>query len=223
VSDDTPTRTIAGHPATRVAVDVAGREIALWIVPDLERLVDRAALLRGDAEPPYWAHLWSGARVLASYLARGFLVVRGRRVLEVGCGLALPGLTAAVLGADVTLVDAEPATLAFAAASAEANAVACTTIASDFTRLDPASRWDVVLAAEIAYDRDRYSELAAVFERHLAPDGVALLADGYRTDTRGLYRALADAGCTTHAIDVRVDEEGRAIPVRLTVIRRREG
>lgn len=222
-TDHAATRTIAQHPATRIAVQVGGREVALWVVPELERLVDRDALLRGDAEPPYWAYLWSGARLLATYLAGGFLDVRGKRVLEIGCGLALPGVTAAMHGAEVTLVDAEPAALVFARASAEANGVTCNAIASDFTRLDPTTTYDVVLGAEVAYDRLRYPELAAVFARHLRSDGAALLADGYRTDTRGLYTALAACGLATHAIDVRVEEEGRAIPVRLTLIRRRAG
>ena len=145
----------------------------------------------------------------------------GQRVLEIGCGLALPGVTAAALGAAVTLVDAAPDALALATASAEANGVRCTPIVADFTRLDASSRFDVVLAAEVAYDRERWAELAAVTERHLGPGGVTLLADGYRTDTRGLYAALAARGLDVHAIDVRVVEEDHPIPIRLAAIRRR--
>jgi predicted nicotinamide N-methyase len=210
---------IADHPATVLAIEVGPRRVHLCTIPELETLVDRDALLRGDVEPPYWAYLWSGARVLAAYLAR-WADVRNRRVLEIGCGLGLPGLTAAVCGADTTLVDAEPAALAFVAASAAANGVRCTSLVGDFTQLDLDLRFDVVLAAEVAYDRDRFPELAAVFRRHLRPDGVAFLADGYRTDTRGLYRAVADLGLDTHALDLRVLEEGRPVPVRLTLIRR---
>jgi predicted nicotinamide N-methyase len=209
---------IAGHPAALVDVDLGARRVRLHTVAALETLVDRGALLRGEAEPPYWAHLWSGARVLASYLARFVPLVR-RRVLEIGCGLALPGITAATLGADVTLVDAAPEALAFAAASAATNEVACTTVVADFTRLDPTWRFDVVLAAEVAYDREHWAELAAVCERHLAADGVTYLADGYRTDTRGCYAALAARGLAVHAVDVRVPEEGRFVPVRLAAIR----
>ncbi len=133
----------------------------------------------------------------------------------------MPGITAAVLGAETTLVDLAAPALAFADASAAANRVACTTLTSDFTRLDANLQFDVVLAAEIAYERARYDDLAAVFVRHLRPGGIALLADGYRTDTRGLYAALAACGCETHACDLRVDEEGRPMPVRLTAIRHR--
>lgn len=202
-------------------LDVGSRRVRLCAVPSLEDLVDRDALLRGEAEPPYWAHLWSGARLLASYLAcHG--AWDGRRVLEIGCGLGLPGITAAVYGAEVTFVDAAPAALAFVAESAAANRVTCRTLTADFLCLDLQPRFDVVLAAEVAYDRERFPELAAVLTRHLLPSGVALVADGYRTDTRGLYRAVAARGWATHAVDVRVVEEGRPIPVRLSALSRRD-
>lgn len=212
--------TIAGHPAATIEIPVASSRVRLVTVPDLESLVDRAALLRGESEPPYWAHLWSGAHALASYVAR-FVPLAGKRVLEIGCGLALPGITAATFGADVTLVDAAPAALAFAAASAAANGVRVTTVTGDFTRLAPDWTFDLVLAAEVAYDRERYDDLAAVCERHLAPGGVTYLADGYRTDTRGFYAALAARALAVHAMDVRIVEDGRPSPLRLAAIRRR--
>lgn len=212
----TPAATIAGFPA--IEVEIAG--VRLCTVPSLEDLVDRDALLRGDTEPPYWAWLWSGARLLAAELARGG-DLRGRRVLEIGCGLGLPGLAAAARGADVTFVDAEPAALAFVSTSVAANGLTCATLVADFFGLDLVPRFDLVLAAEVAYDRARFADLAAVVVRHLAPGGTALLADGYRTDTRGLYRALARLDCAVHAVDVRVVEEGRPIPLRVSAVRQR--
>ena len=87
----------------------------MWQVADLERHVDRRALLAGDdpAEPPYWAYLWAGAVALAEAVPRA-----AGRVVEVGCGLGLPGVVAAMRGAQVTMVDRVPAALAFARASA---------------------------------------------------------------------------------------------------------
>lgn len=215
--DCTPTSAIAGWAAHPIEVRVGGACVRLYTVDALERVVDRGALLRGENEPPYWAYLWSGARVLASYLAR-LVDVRDRGVLEIGCGLGLPGITAAVLGGRVVLVDAEQVALDFALASAAANAVACTAWRGDFTRLDPAWRFDLILAAEVAYDRERFGALADVFARHLAPGGLGLLADGYRTDTRGVYRELAAHGLRTRALDVRVAEEEQRVAVRLTEI-----
>src|SRR3989442_407214 len=59
-----------GHFRARLTdVAVGGEHIALWRVADLERHVDRAALLGAEdaPEPPYWAHLWS--RALARLVA----------------------------------------------------------------------------------------------------------------------------------------------------------
>ena len=47
----TEERVIAGFPAVLSALDVGGETIALWQVADLERHVDRHALLAGD-DPP---------------------------------------------------------------------------------------------------------------------------------------------------------------------------
>jgi predicted nicotinamide N-methyase len=212
-------RIIAGYPAERIAIDLGPRAVRLWRVAALERLVDRTALLRGEAEPPYWAHLWAGARVLARYLAR-WIAVRDLDVLEIGCGLGLPAVATAALGGRVTVVDSCAEALAFVAASAAANQVTCATRRDDFLRLDAGSRCDLLLAAEVAYDRDGFAELAAVFARHLRPNGVGLMTDGYRTDTRPLYGELTRRGLTTHAVDVRVEDEGRATAVRLTTVRR---
>ena len=210
-------RLIWGYPAAPARVRIGEREVSLYTVPDLEQLVDRGALLRGEAEPPYWAHLWPGARVLAQYVDR-WLDVRGRRVLELGCGLGLTGLVAALGGADVVCVDQVPAALGFVAASAAANGVSCACVCADFHTLAAEARFDFVLAAEVAYDRPRFGALAEVIVRHLAPGGSALLTDGYRVDTRALYGELGARGCATHAVDLAVVEEGRRAPVRLVAV-----
>jgi predicted nicotinamide N-methyase len=209
---------ILGFPATRESHDVAGRPLALWRVADLERHVDRQALLAGDdpPEPPYWAHLWSGALVLAEAAAS----VPARSAVELGCGLGLPGLAAARAGARVVFVDRVAAPLAFVRASAAANGLGpppC--VVADFTAGALAARFDLVLAAEVLYDRAAFDAIAASLARLLAPGGRALVADGRRIDTRGFRWSLATAGLewtgTTHA----VREEGLPLTVDLLDIR----
>jgi predicted nicotinamide N-methyase len=195
---------------------VPGETIALWRVADLERHVDRAALLAADdaPEPPYWAHLWSGAWVLAAAVPRG-----PRTVLELGCGLGLPGLVAARRGARVTFVDREPAALAFVRASAAANGIpAVDTVAADVLRPALRARFELVLAAELLYDRQALRPLAEAIAGHLAPGGRALLADAGRIDTSAFYDALAAAGVAWRAREHAVREEGLPLTVRLVEI-----
>src|SRR4030095_3837405 len=112
------TRTIGGFMARCETVVVGSDEIALWGVDDLERYVDRDALLRADdpPEPPYWAHCWSGARVLADRVPSS-----GGRVLEIGCGLGLPGIVATRRGAHTLFADRVAAPLAFVRETLRAN------------------------------------------------------------------------------------------------------
>src|SRR5436190_17184484 len=64
---------IGDFEATLMHARVGDTTVALWRVAELARHVDRAALLAADEapEPPYWAHLWSGAVVLATDRAAG--------------------------------------------------------------------------------------------------------------------------------------------------------
>ena len=83
------------------AVSVGDLSVRLLRPCEPEALFAVAAAARGDA--PYWAELWPCARSLAAHLAT--LDLTGVRVIELGCGLALPSLVAALRGADVVASD----------------------------------------------------------------------------------------------------------------------
>lgn len=203
---------IGPYDARLAAVAAGDDTVRLWQVADLEAHVDRAALLGGTdpPEPPYWAHLWSGARVLAAAVPP-----QAGRVVELGCGLGLPGLVAARRGAQVTFVDRERLPLEFAASSARANGVAAARVAGDFATPPFATAFDLVLAAEILYDRAGFRALAVALARLAGVHGRVLLTDGQRIDTREFYPLLEAAGLAWRAQTVRVDEEGFPLDVRL--------
>jgi len=207
---------LAGFRAARTRVDVGVDTIALWRVADLERDVDRDALLAGDdpREPPYWAHLWSGAQVLAEAVPRGRATA-----IELGCGLGLPGLVAARRSARVTFVDRVLAPLAFVRASAAAcGFTTIDVVAADATGAAVSARFDLVLAAELLYDRALFGALACAVRDRLAPGGVALLADARRIDTRQFYEEVDRVGLRFRASEHRVREEGLPVTVRLVEI-----
>jgi predicted nicotinamide N-methyase len=209
---------IGTFPAELERVPVGTDTIALWRVPDLERHVDRAALLAADdpPEPPYWAYCWSGAMVLAEAIPRN-----AGATLELGCGLGLPGLVAACRGARVTFVDRVWDALAFVRASAAANDVSAATVAADFTTPVLRARFDLVLAAEVLYDRAAFGPLARILAARLAPRGRALLTDAGRIDTAAFYGELDDAGLRWQTDEQEVREEGLPIRVRLVEVRHR--
>jgi predicted nicotinamide N-methyase len=209
---------LAGFDARLERVSAGDDEVALWQVADLEQHVDRRALLAGDdgPEPPYWAHLWSGARVLADAVP-----CDGGRTVELGCGLGLPGLVAARRGAAVTFVDRERAPLTFARASARATGVGrVDLVVADFTSGALRGPFDLVLLAEVLYDRAAFAALARAIAALLAPRGLALLADGGRIDTRAFHPELVAAGLQVETTRRRVDADGVTETIALSAIRR---
>jgi predicted nicotinamide N-methyase len=124
---------------------------------------------------PYWSVLWRSGVALAREIDGQAL--HGLRVVELGCGLALPSLAAARAGAAVLATDACPEALELLARNAEANGVELETAAGDWNEpegLLERAPFDLVLAADVLYERASVAALLALLPR-LAPE--ALLAD----------------------------------------------
>ena len=124
---------------------------------------------------PYWAVLWRSGVALARELERETL--HGLRVVELGCGLGVPSLAAARGGAGVLATDSAPEALELVARSARANALRVETAVVDWAEPGDLVRrapFDLVLAADVLYERPSVAQLLSLLPR-LAP--LALLAD----------------------------------------------
>jgi predicted nicotinamide N-methyase len=202
-----------------IELTVGFRQLVLLRVKDLERWVNREALLRDEAEePPYWAHLWTGALTLARYIDEQ-VECRDRSILDLGCGLGLTGIVAALKGGKVTFADKEPEALAFATVNAQMNA--CPFFEArllDFTRDTLDQRFSLILGAEILYDRPTFPALAAFLAHHLTPEGNAVFADAGRTNTEEFYRHLDQIGLKWTCEEMREREENLPLMVSIVTV-----
>lgn len=122
-------------------------------------------------EPAYWIFCWASGLALARRILREPALVRGRKVLDFGAGSGVVACAAALAGArEVVACDIDPASLAATAANAALNGVDIR-LAGDFFALD--EDFDLVLAADVLYDRANHHFLDAFLQR--AP--VVLVAD----------------------------------------------
>jgi predicted nicotinamide N-methyase len=115
---------------------------------------------------PYWAELWPSALALARVLRRRDLA--GLRVVELGCGLALPSIVAARGGARVLATDWSPEALEVAATNAERNQAEVETALvawSGAERLVDAGPWDLVLGADLLYEQRNVDQLLRVLPK----------------------------------------------------------
>jgi predicted nicotinamide N-methyase len=112
---------------------------------------------------PYWAVLWRSGVALAREVAEADL--SGSRVVEVGCGLAVPSLAAARAGADVLATDEEPDALELVERNARENGVGLRTARAEWSEAGGLGRFDLVLAADVLYERASVATLLELLPR----------------------------------------------------------
>jgi predicted nicotinamide N-methyase len=119
--------------------------------------------------------LWRSGLALARELATQPL--NGRRLIELGCGLALPSLVAARAGAEVVATDLDPEALALAERNAAENGLRIETALADWSapgEIVGRGPFDLCLAADVLYERQSVAQLLSLLPR-LAPE--AWIAD----------------------------------------------
>jgi predicted nicotinamide N-methyase len=173
-----PPSLAAQLPLELVDLTIGGRTWRVLTVRDQDALLDLADHLD---HVPYGFLLWESAIALAELLTQHPEWVAGRRVLELGAGLGLPGLVARSLGAEVWQTDHEPHALALAQVNAAHNGVSgLHHFLADWTAWAHPVQYDLILGADILYERAMHPYLAPIFARNLAPGGRLLLADPSR-------------------------------------------
>ena len=133
-----------------------------------------------DERLPYWADIWPSSRALAGVL-RG-VPGEGRTLLELGCGVGLVSVTALRAGFHVTATDYYRDALGVTQLNAlrlvgdgDARLV---TRAVDWRELPPdLGPFDVVVAADVLYEREYAQLVSATIRATLKPGGVAMVAD----------------------------------------------
>jgi predicted nicotinamide N-methyase len=175
-------------------VEIAGVQLDTLQPRESEALIDEAAFEQEEFLP-YWAEPWPSGMALSRVVAA--LPLRGTRVLELGCGLALPSLVASVGGASVLATDWSPDAIELARANATRNGLALETAVVAWERPERLVRrapWDVVLAADVLYERRNVDALLELLPALVDATGRVLLADPGRPPTADFLRRAEDDG-----------------------------
>ena len=149
---------MSGREPLPELLDIAVERVPLGDRPvTVARPADWQVLREVEAEhgrdAPYWAILWPSGEALAHAVADE-PPPPGARVLELGCGLALPSVAAARAGADVLATDGSTDAIAFAAHTLALDEQVGDVAAIDWREprlLLERGPWDLVLAADVLY------------------------------------------------------------------------
>ncbi|MFO1059002.1 MAG: 50S ribosomal protein L11 methyltransferase [Dongiaceae bacterium] len=182
-----PARAAAAHAAfvrAQTALDAPPLvpEIRLHLATEVTPLwqATEATLQATGLAPPYWAFAWPGGQALARHLLDRPALVAGRRVLDFAAGSGLAAIAAARAGAtSAEAAEIDPLACAAIALNAAANGVAVACGAEDL--VGSPSRWDVVLAGDVCYERPMAGRVAAWLRQLAGAGALVLMGDPGRT------------------------------------------
>ena len=168
-------------PMTEVPCS-AGPLKAMIKPPNVETLYDWYVSRNMKDADPSWGVLWPTAVSLASYLIDNPSIVKNKRVVELGSGLSLCGLTTAALGAESVIIsDREPYALHCALATASLNGLNNVVSAAVIDWTDETNGVvkcaDVVIASDVLYDKETIQAFGMACERILSSNGVVIVTD----------------------------------------------
>ncbi len=206
------------EPLTRL--DLVEETVAFSRTLSILRPRSAEALLDEDAFEheeflPYWAELWASGEALARVVVGRD--VSGLRVVELGCGLALPSLAAALGSARVLATDWAPDAVELARENARRNELELETAIvrwSEPKALVERAPWDLVLAADVLYERRNVDELLALLPQ-LGSE--VLLAEPGRPHARTFLERAAEKwrieqSGTVYALTATTDARAAASP-----------
>jgi len=157
-----------------------------------------------DSRITFWWGITSAAVALARHIESHRQGFSGKRVIELGCGLGLAGITAGLAGAKVLFSDYMPKALEFAEKNARLNGLANGTFRTQVLNWEyPADlpKFDVVLGTEIVYDYFFHGALIGLLEGIVQPNGTIFLADRKRLCVSRFIGRMTNAGfCSAETI-----------------------
>ncbi len=228
-SDDIPTDIRARFDAEIREHQVGTHAFRLLAVRDPDTLLEAVTPTEFavDERLPYWAELWTSSIALAAYCLEQ-TGLRGARVLDLGCGLGLTGIAAAQRGAGVVFADYEEDALRFARENARMNLDAddlarCEFRVADWRDPGTLGAFDVVLGADIIYERRHFHPLLRSLHDTVGHGGEAWLAEPDRVLGSDFFALARADGWSVDIREKSVERRGRTSCVRIAVCHRGSG
>lgn len=155
------------------------------------------ALGIGSALWPLFGVVWPSSVVLAHYVAD--FDTGSKRILEVGCGMALSSLLLNKQNADITATDYHPEVETFLQRNASLNGDADI----EFERTgwadgnDSLGLFDMIIGSDILYENEHVELLANFINEHSTTTSVVIVVDPGRGRSNQLIREMLKFGYTS--------------------------
>ncbi|MFL0798090.1 MAG: methyltransferase domain-containing protein [Cellvibrionaceae bacterium] len=198
---------MASYKTRTQSIVIAGTSFEITSLKDKSQFYDP----EGEAEKigissamwPIFGLVWPSSVVLAKII-NGF-DLGNKRILEVGCGIAVASIVAASKSADVTASDYHPFTETFLTKNVDANKIAPIKYFHGDWRypITGEGKFDLIVGSDLLYEAMHAEQLATFIHCHLSQDGIVILVDPGRRTANKIKKSMAVLGfkCLLEIID----------------------
>lgn len=169
--------------------EIGNVDIRLQVLRDLSQFSDT------DVNAfPLFGIVWASSEVLAR-LMRGY-EVSGKRILEVGCGMALVSHLLNARGADITAMDIHPMAGKLLNANTELNRASPIPYVNASWGDDShgLGQFDLIVGSDILYEPKHVITLAPFLDKHARIRSEVLIVDPNRGQSEDFEKAMSDIG-----------------------------
>lgn len=197
------------YQTEELELNIEGVFIKILQITNVDDLYDQL-IAKGDAHEdvqderiPYWVELWPAAIGLSKYLIEFDIIKDIKNVIEIGCGLGLPGIVAGKLGANVTFTDYLEEALQFTKQNWELNRIRPFSSLEglrelgqahyeimDWRQPKPHLAADLVLASDICYEKRFFEYLPHAFRTLCNTGGSIIVSDPSREVAQDFFQNI---------------------------------
>ena len=191
-----------GYEVRQQTVNIGGLDYDVRSLLDNQQYADPLGSAEdagmGASGWPLFGQVWPSARVLA--LAMHSHPIEGKRILEIGAGLALASLVIHRRAGDVTVTDWHPLTEVFLQENLLANGLGPLPYQAGNWALDDASgasglgRFDLIIGSDVLYERQQPAQLARFIDQHATLHAEIIIVDPDRSNRSAFCREMAALG-----------------------------
>lgn len=157
---------------------------------------------------PYFGVMWEAGIGLSQFLTRD--LCEGKKILEIGCGLALPSFVASRFGADVIATDFHADVPMFLAENQKRNDISFEYRPMNWrSEIDRTKNtlglFDLVLGSDILYESQHPMQVAEALIAFLKPGGKIILSDPGRAYVQKFISSMKELGYPDHFTTQKVE------------------
>ena len=186
-----------------------GHSLTVRVVRDIEAIITDPD---DEDKVPLWADIWPAARGMAQYIWE-YMDFNDTQVLELGAGVGLAGVVAALRGAKLTVTDYNEQALDLTQENLVLNGIEdAISFLGDWRSFALEKQFDWIIGSDVLYDPKLNIHIRDIIKNNLLPEGKLLFSHPGRKPTYEFIDYLVSIGFQENRLQIPVEIDDPFFP-----------